>query len=99
MTTIFGCAKSDSPARWSTTPPPVSTGSSRRGEYDELDVLRHMRRLTEDITTGRFADEWDAERDAGHPRLAALKDQHCGPAIKAMEADLRSKLGSAAREG
>ncbi len=68
---------------------------SRRGEYDDLGVLAHMRRLTRDITTGRFADEWDAERDAGHPRLAALKEQHCGPAIQAMEADLRSKLGSA----
>ncbi len=67
---------------------------SRRGEYDDLDVVAHMRRLTEDITSGRFADEWDAERDAGHPRLAALKEQHCGPAIQAMEADLRSKLGS-----
>ena len=69
---------------------------SRRGEYDDLDVLAHMRRLTDDITSGRFADEWDAERDDGHPRLAALKEQHCGPAIQAMEADLRSKLGSSA---
>ncbi len=67
---------------------------SRRGEYDDLDVLAHMRRLTEDITSGRFADEWDAERDAGHPRLAALKDQHCGPAIQAMEEGLRTQLGS-----
>lgn len=66
---------------------------SRRGEYDSLDFVSHMQRLTEDITSGRFADEWDGEREAGHPTLAALKDEHCGDFIKEMEADLRAKLG------
>ena len=70
---------------------------SRRGEYDEPRRRgTQMRRLTDDITSGRFADEWDAEREAGHPRLAALKEQHCGPFIQEFEADLRSKLGPAA---
>ena len=55
-----------------------------------------MRTLTDDITSGRFADEWDGERDAGHPTLAALKDQHCGPFIQELEADLRTKLGPTA---
>lgn len=66
---------------------------SRRGQYDSLDVAATMRRLTEDITSGRFADEWDAERESGHPTLAALKEEHCGPFIQELEADLRRKLG------
>ena len=28
-----------------------------------------MRELVDDIASGRFADEWDAERDAGYPEL------------------------------
>lgn len=70
---------------------------SRRGRFDSVDVTEVMRSLTDDITSGRFADEWDAERDAGHPRLAALKDQHCGPEIQQMEAELRQRLGQWSR--
>lgn len=69
---------------------------SRRGEFDSLDVAAQMRRLTEDITSGRFADEWDGEREAGHPKLAELKAEHCGPFIQELEADLRTKLGATA---
>jgi ketol-acid reductoisomerase len=71
---------------------------SRRGRFDHLDVAATMRELTGDITSGRFADEWDAERDAGHPRLAALKDEHCGPFIQELEADLRTRLGETATD-
>jgi ketol-acid reductoisomerase len=66
---------------------------SRRGRYDHLDVLSTMRALTDDIESGRFADEWDAERDAGYPHLAALKAQHAGSAVREYEADLRRRLG------
>jgi ketol-acid reductoisomerase len=69
---------------------------SRRGRYDHLDVGKTMRELVGDITSGRFADEWDAERDAGHERLAALTAQHAGPEVAAFEAELRSVLGSRA---
>lgn len=69
---------------------------SRRGRFDHHDVATTMRELTDDITSGRFADEWDAERDAGHPRLAALKEEHCGPFIRELEADMRAKLGETA---
>ena len=72
---------------------------SRRGQFDHLDVADKMRRLTEDITSGRFADEWDAERDAGHRRLAELKEQHCGPLVREIEADLRTKLGEGVAGG
>jgi ketol-acid reductoisomerase len=66
---------------------------SRRGVYDELDFAPKMTELTDDITSGRFADEWDAERDAGYPRLKALKEQHAGPAVREFEAELRRRLG------
>jgi ketol-acid reductoisomerase len=66
---------------------------SRRGSYDELDVTCRMRELVEQIRSGGFADEWDAERDAGYPKLEALKQVHAGPGIKAIEDDLRRRLG------
>lgn len=70
---------------------------TRRGRYDHLDFVTTMRTLADDIESGRFADEWDAERDAGYPRLTALKDQHTGPAVREYEADLRRRLGPRVR--
>jgi ketol-acid reductoisomerase len=66
---------------------------SRRGAYDALDVAAIMRRLTDDIASGRFADEWDAESEAGHPRLAELRERFAGEAVRAFESDLRRRLG------
>ncbi len=66
---------------------------SRRGRFDDVDVATTMKELVEDITSGRFADEWDAEAAAGAPTLAELRDQHAGELIKAVEDDLRAKLG------
>ena len=66
---------------------------TRRGRYDHLDFLTTMRALAEDIESGRFADEWDAERDSGYPTLTMLKEQHAGPAVREFEADLRRRLG------
>lgn len=69
---------------------------ARRHEYDDVDVETTMRRLTEVITSGRFADEWDAERDAGHQRLDALREQFAGPQQAAFEQDIRRRLGEGA---
>ena len=66
---------------------------SRAGSYDHLDVAATMRERVADITSGRFADEWDAERDAGYPRLEALRAKAMAPEILAFEAELRTKLG------
>jgi ketol-acid reductoisomerase len=55
-----------------------------------------MQRLVDDITSGRFADEWDAERDAGYPRLTALREQYAGPAVEEFETALRRELGEGA---
>jgi ketol-acid reductoisomerase len=66
---------------------------SRVPEFAHLDVAGPMRGVVEGITSGRFADEWDAERDAGFPRFRALKEAAVGPAIVEFEADLRRRLG------
>ncbi len=69
---------------------------SRRGRYDHLDVGATMRELVDDITSGRFADEWDAEQDTGHARLAALTAAHAGPDVQAFEDEMRTRLGERA---
>ena len=72
---------------------------SRRGRFDHLDVAAPMREITKGITSGAFADEWDAESAAGHPKLEQLVEEHAGPGIKAFEDRVRSQLGpDAARE-
>ena len=65
----------------------------RRGRFDHLDVAATMRAMTDHITSGGFADEWDAERASGHEKLRALVDQHAGPAMIAMDDELRARLG------
>ncbi len=72
---------------------------SRRGAYDSLDFMAIMKRLTDDIESGRFADEWDAESESGYQKLDALREQFAGPAIQAMEAAMRSQLGPGAHDG
>jgi ketol-acid reductoisomerase len=69
---------------------------SRVGRYDHLDVAATMRELVDDITSGRFADEWDAERDAGYPKLEDLRGKALAPEILEFEEDLRLKLGERA---
>jgi ketol-acid reductoisomerase len=69
---------------------------SRAGRYGHLDLVTTMRELVDDIASGRFADEWDAERDAGYPRFEALRAKAMAPEILAFEADLRSRLGEGA---
>jgi ketol-acid reductoisomerase len=72
---------------------------TRRGRYDHLDFLSTMREIADDIECGRFADEWDAERDAGYPRLTELKEQYAGPAVREYDAELRRRLGPRATPG
>lgn len=69
---------------------------SRRGRFDHLDVAATMRQLVAEISSGAFADEWDAERDAGHPTLERLRQQHAGPAIAEFEASIRNQFTPAA---
>jgi ketol-acid reductoisomerase len=69
---------------------------SRAREYDHLDVASKMRDIVEGIADGRFADEWDAERDDGYPNFHALKEAAVGPGVREFEQDLRTKLGEGA---
>jgi ketol-acid reductoisomerase len=66
---------------------------SRRGSFDHLDVLTRMRQLIDDIASGRFAEEWQAESRAGHPRLAELRATHAGPMVQEFEDSVRRSLG------
>ena len=69
---------------------------SREHEYDHLDVGSTMRQIVDGIASGRFADEWDAERDNGFAAFQELKAKAVGPDIAAFERDLRTKLGEGA---
>ena len=71
---------------------------SRRGKFDALDFAPKMKEIIEGIASGSFADEWDEESRSGYARLAELKNQHCGPDIKAMEAEMRTRLGPKAAD-
>ena len=66
---------------------------SRADRYEHLDVSATMREIVDNIASGRFADEWDAERDSGHPSLERLKQMFAGPEIQEFERDLRAQLG------
>jgi ketol-acid reductoisomerase len=71
---------------------------SRAGRYGHLDLVTTMRELVDDIASGRFAEEWDAERDAGYPRLQELRAKAMAPEILAFESELRSRLGEGATQ-
>lgn len=67
---------------------------SRADYYDEtIDPVPTMRQIVSNIRDGSFADEWDAERDAGHPTLQRLKAAALDPAMLEWEQELRSQLG------
>ena len=69
---------------------------TRRDAYASTDILTTMRQLVDDVESGRFADEWDAERDAGYPKLVSLRQRHAGPAVREFEEALRRELGEGA---
>jgi ketol-acid reductoisomerase len=70
---------------------------SRRNRFDHYDIAATMRELVDDIDSGAFADEWDAERDAGYPQLEAMRVAAAGPEVAAFERELRTRLGEGAR--
>jgi ketol-acid reductoisomerase len=73
---------------------------SRRDAYTEVDIATKMRELVGAIVDGSFADEWDAERDAGHPKLQSLKAEHVGGVVEEFEKGVRDELGiTAIRQG
>jgi ketol-acid reductoisomerase len=71
---------------------------SRADRFDHVDVATTMGDIVANIADGGFADEWEAEHDAGHPTLQRLKAAAVGPDMVAFERDLRSRLGELATE-
>jgi ketol-acid reductoisomerase len=51
-----------------------------------------------EIESGKFADEWEAERDAGYPNLQRLRTEKLSPEVVAFEEDLRARLGERVRQ-
>ena len=78
---------------------PASTASSRGGRRTTtLDVaLDDARACVDDIASGRFADEWDAERDAGYPQLEELRERTPARPSREFEEALRRQLGRGRR--
>lgn len=70
---------------------------SRVPRFEPLQPSPLMREVVEEIRSGRFADEWDAEREAGHPSLARLKTDAMPPEMIEWEAELRRTLGERVR--
>jgi ketol-acid reductoisomerase len=71
---------------------------SRAGRYDGVDVAGVMREVLSEIESGKFADEWEAERDAGYPNLQRLRTEKLSPEVVAFEEDLRARLGERVRQ-
>jgi ketol-acid reductoisomerase len=69
---------------------------SREGRYDHLDVAATMRTIVADIESGAFADEWDSERDAGHPSLDQLRASALPTELVEFEQSVRDVLGETA---
>lgn len=70
---------------------------SRADRYDGFDVAGVMRKVLSEIESGRFADEWQAERNAGYPKLERLRAEKLSPEIVAFEEDLRGRVGARAK--
>ena len=66
---------------------------SRADRYDDLPVEDVMRAVLDDITSGRFAHEWDAERGSGYATLRRLEAEAIPPELVAWERELRQQLG------
>jgi ketol-acid reductoisomerase len=69
---------------------------SRVPEFTHLDVTGPMQKVVDGIKDGSFANEWDAERDAGFPKFKELKEAAVGGGMAELEADIRRQLGETA---
>lgn len=70
---------------------------SRAEAFGDIDVVPKMRELVEHISSGAFADEWDAEAESGYAKLEELRSVAASPELAAYEQELRAELGEKAR--
>jgi ketol-acid reductoisomerase len=55
-------------------------------------VREEMRRILDEIQSGRFADEWIAENKAGRPRFNQLREEGRGHPIEKVGSELRAMM-------
>ena len=55
-------------------------------------VREEMRRILDEIQSGRFADEWIAENQAGRPRFNQLREEGRGHPIEKVGSELRAMM-------
>ena len=60
------------------------------------EIKKRLSEIVDGIESGRFADEWDAERDADFATFERLKRDAVGPAVVEFERELRRQLGEQA---
>lgn len=65
---------------------------SRARRFADLDTLERMRAIIGDISSGSFASEWTAEREAGYPVLDELRANDPRAALTGFEQELRARL-------
>jgi len=68
-------------------------GDVTRGPRIITDGTRaEMKRILDEITSGRFAEEWVAESDAGRPRFNALREQGRQHPVEQVGSELRAMM-------
>lgn len=65
---------------------------SRAERFADLDVGPRMRAVLEEISSGAFAKEWAAEREAGYPRLAELRKTDARELLAETEDEIRARF-------
>lgn len=63
---------------------------SRAERFADLDVASRMRETVREISSGEFATEWAAEREAGYPKLKALEESGAFGAIAGLQDQVRA---------
>ena len=68
-------------------------GTLSRGErFADIDTVERFRAVLEEISSGAFAKEWEAERAAGYPRFHALRESERGDALMDFEDSIRARF-------
>lgn len=75
---------------WNNVSNTAEYGGRTRGKKIITDEAReNMKQMLEDIKSGKFADEWIAEKDAGMPNLKKMREEGAEMQIEKVGAELR----------
>ena len=64
-------------------------GRTRGKKIITEQVRKNMKQMLEDVKSGKFADEWMAEKDAGMPNLRKMREEGTKIQIETVGAELR----------